>query len=1126
LPPLARPAAQADGPEGAKPTFFRTVFMSHPVPADPTPPEQPGARALALRNANALRHPLAREDAAPAIEDDGLDLRDLLRVVLKYKWMLLALTLVCGLIAAVQSLRSTPQYSATALVQIDRAAQRVVAFNQDVDTQQDVWDDGSQLQTQIQLLSSRALAERVIDEMGLNRRRAAADTLPGMALGSDTGPLGDNEASAAPANFLDRILSNYRQLNTPAVSDEQALDRNSAVGAFRGSVSIEPVRNSRLVNIVVTNSSPELAARIANTMARTFMAMNLERKLESSTYARGFLEDQIKVTKAKLEESERVINDYAKRNQILTLDDRSEVESQNYAGLSASLARAEEERIKAESVYNEVQRNPESAPQALENRAVQAFKEQRARLEAEYTLNQSILKPEFPKMVQLRSQIDDLNARIKSELNVVVASAKGQFESARQQEALLRERLGQSRAAVQVVQDRSVDLNLLKRELETNRQVYDSLLQRLKEVAVTGGLTTNNISIVDEAKAPLFPFSPQPSRHAAIGMALGLLLGLGLAFLRENLDDSIKHPDELEKLYGLPLLGLIPMVKRKGKTGQVAALVHEDPRSAFAEAYRSMRTALQFSTNEGAPKHLMVTSCGKSEGKTTTSIALAINFAQLGRKVLLIDADMRNPSVHKTMMLPNETGLANFLAGEPGAGTLIQHSNIDNLSVLTAGPTPPDPVELLMGPKLMLLLEKARELGYEQVVIDSPPLLGIADAIVLGNQIPHVVFAIKAGATRRSAIKDAMRRMRHGGIVPMGVVFTHVNDKHGADYGYGTYYGYHADTPTTQITPITQTVKAQEPVFRHSAPSDLMDVGPGPQTMQAKPATGFGAATASPARQPMWALTGGLAGALLVAAVAWWFWPATNTVPAPRDAASQLESDGPAPVATTAAAPALVPGEPAAAQLVATAFTPASETALSPARAEAPPLQTLKNDPEDIWPPLGQLWGVQLDAQRACSSAVEQGLQCFRLLDARLDDLDTMKRPGLVQLKQDGTTRWVLLRSMDAQTVTLRAGNQQWQWPRAAFAQNWSGAYTTLWRLPPGQRSVVNAARANEAAGQWLDEQLKRLQAQQQLPATADSLQARVSEFQRAHQLPGDGKALPTTFLVINRMAGVEEPQL
>ncbi|MCB2018617.1 MAG: hypothetical protein KDF54_14075, partial [Hydrogenophaga sp.] len=644
--------------------------MTQIVPSEPQPPEQPGTHALAVRGANALRFPATREElSATPTEDDGIDLRMVLRVVLKYKWMLLGLSLVCGLIAAVQSLRSTPMYQTAATVQIEKAAQRVVAFGADVDAEQQLWDDGSQLRTQIELLKSRAIAERVIDEMGLNRRRGTGE-LPELAAAGEPGTAGAGPSTHQPTGFLDRLLSNYRQLNTPAVKDEQFLDRNSAVAAFRGSVLIDPVKETRLVNIVVTNSNPELAARIANTMAKTFMAVNLERRLESSTYARRFLEDQIKVTKSKLEESERLINDYSKRNQILALGDKSEVASQNFAALSSSLARAEEERIRAEALYNEVVRNPESAPQVLDSKAIEALKEQRAKLEAEYTQNLTTFKPEFPRMVQLKAQIDGLSARIKSEVTVVVGSVKAQFDAARQQEALLRERVGQSRVAVETVQDRSVDLNLLKRELDTNRQVYDSLLQRLKEVSVTSGLTSNNISIVDEARPPLFPFSPQPQKYALIGAGLGLLLGLALAFLREMLDDSVKHPDEIEPSYGLPVLGLIPWVKNPGRDGRVAALVHDDPRSSFAEAYRSMRTALQFSTTEGAPRLMMVTSCGKAEGKTTTAIALAINFAQLGKQVLLIDADMRNPSVHRTMLLPNESGLSNFLAGEPGAGTM------------------------------------------------------------------------------------------------------------------------------------------------------------------------------------------------------------------------------------------------------------------------------------------------------------------------------------------------------------------------------------------------------------------------------------------------------------------------
>ena len=759
----------------------------------PLPP--PASRSLSLRQSHNLQTSVLRDDAEE-VDNDALNIKDLLRVVLKYKWLLLAMTLLCGLAATIQGLRSTPMYSASVLLQIDRSAQRVVDFNKEVDAELQMYDDGSQLQTQIELLKSRGLAERMVDQMGLDKTRPAAN--PMAALPQEAAASAPFDQASVPAGdklgFIDRLQQNYQQLATPSVKDAQVLGREDVVGAFMGSVKITPVRNTRLVNISVVNSNAELAARIANTMAKTYIAMNLERKMESSVYAKTFLEDQIKITKAKLEESERVINDYAKTNSILVLDEKSNVASQNFADFSAGLSRVEQERIKAESLYNEVQRSPGSAPQVLESKAVQAYKEQKAKLEAEYATNISVYKPDYPKMVQLKAQIAELDARIKAEIAMVVASVKSQFDAAKRQEEQFRARLGETRSEVLAVQDRSVDLNLLKRELDTNRQVYDSLLQRLKQVSVTGGLTTNNISVVDEATTPLFPFSPNLQRNAAIGMGVGLLLALGLVFLRENLDDSVRHYDEIESQYGLPLLGLIPLVKHKA--GEAVALVaHQEPRSSFAEAYRSMRTALQFSTTEGAPERLMVTSCGQSEAKSTTALALAINFAQLGKQVLLIDADMRNPSLHKTLKLGNEAGLSNFLSGDKPCEVFIKSSDITNLSVLLSGPNPPDPVELLMGPKFMLLLDRARELGFSQVIIDTPPVLGIADAIVLGNQVQHIVFAVKAGSTRKSSIKNSLRRLLHAGLMPMGVVMTHVSGEHGHDYGYESYYGYGDVTP-------------------------------------------------------------------------------------------------------------------------------------------------------------------------------------------------------------------------------------------------------------------------------------------------------------------------------------------
>ena len=736
-------------------------------------------------------------------DDDVLDLRDIWRMVLKHKWMLLSVAIVGLLAALLLSFVKTPLYLASTTLQVDKRAARVVQFGQDSEAGPDM-DDRTAMGTQLELLKSRVLAERVIDELRLDRQGlplpsapapGASDTLlapEGMDGSEDSGTQASEGWLGMGSNVLERIQDSYSKLREPSSTNTERLNREEVIAAFQRTAQVEQVRNSRMLRIQVENASPQLAARIANSMTESFIALNLERRLESSSYAKSFLETQLGLTKARLEESERKLNDYARTRNILTLDEKTNVLNQTYTEYSSAMTKAEQELIKAESEYEAIRVAPDTSRQVLESKSIQDYKAQISKLDQEYQQSAKVFKEDFPKMQQLRAQMNDLNGKINAEVQNILSSVRNQMQTAKRQENLIRTRLEQTRQEIMQGQDRSVDFNLLKREVDTNRELYNGLLQQVKEVGVAGGVETNNIQVVDKAEVPLFPHKPRIALNAAIGLLAGLVLGLGLVFLMESLDDSIKFADEVEKFLAVPLLGVIPKVKEKTDMPSLALLVHKDPRGHVAEAYRSVRTALQFSTSQGAPRRLVLTSTTKNEGKSTTALALAINFAQMGSKVVLVDGDMRNPTVHKYLGLSNANGLSNYLSGHEQEGALSKDSGIPNLRTITAGPIPPSPVDLLTGPRFGELMNMLEAQGAQFIIVDGPPVLGLADAIVLANQVQSVLYVAQASQTRKSHIKDAFRRLRMAGIVPCGVVLTKTTAQNTAYYTYDSYYGYGA----------------------------------------------------------------------------------------------------------------------------------------------------------------------------------------------------------------------------------------------------------------------------------------------------------------------------------------------
>lgn len=705
-------------------------------------------------------------------DEDEIDLLAYWRILVKRKWLVLGVLGTVVALALIVTLMMPPVYRATATLQIDRESVQILQAEGLGNAEAAAPDF---LTTQYELLKSRALAERVANELAIDA--ATVERLDSTTWWQRaTGALRPQPASAG-----DDVGA--------AESEADAMaDLRQAVGIVRSGLTVEPVRNSRLVRIHFDSTLPAFSARVVNAVADGFIAHAIERKFDASSYASKYIEEQLALAKGRLEESERALVAFATKENIVTSGEGSQsLESQNLGALNASLAAAQDERIRAQAAWSQVSGGGQLPAGAISNSILNSLQQQRATLNAEYQQQLKTYKPEYPSMLALKGQIDEVDRQIAQERNAVRASIKAEYDAAQARENMLVAQIDALRGRTLDVDNRSIDYNILRREVDTNRQLYDSLLQRYKEVGVAAGagVGTNNISIVDRAMVPTGRFKPNLPLNLAIGLMLGLMLGVLVAFVLEFLDDTLKGPEDIEQHLRMAVLGIIPHLKKQSVADALA-----DPRSAFAEAYRSVRTALQFSTDHGVPKVLLVTSASASEGKSTTATTLARNFAQLGKRVLLIEADLRNPSLHRLMGVRSETGLSSLLAGAASASQVIMDTDDERLKLVLAGPLPPNPAELLSGSRLLSMLTVAAE-KYDQVIIDGPPVLGIADAPILSNVAGGTLMVVQAGETRIKTAQAALKRLAAARAHVLGAILTHYDAKvAGYGYDYSSYYSY------------------------------------------------------------------------------------------------------------------------------------------------------------------------------------------------------------------------------------------------------------------------------------------------------------------------------------------------
>lgn len=622
---------------------------------------------------------------AYAKAQDTLDLREFWKTLVRQKKLVLGIIGATLLLALLLTLFSSPVYRATTTLQVEREAAQIVNF--DFLNTGDIRDTRDFYQTQFELIRSHTLIEKVIDKLQLT---------------DDV--------------IRQSLLGKIKNMFTPA---DAANSKTALANAISENLNIEPIKNSRLVNIHFDASSPEKAAEVANAIVAEFVSTNENRRLELTGGAQAFLQQRIQEAKLKLQESEKALNAYAKDKTIINLDDKESNTS------SHKIMRLSEELVKAESDAIIIETDP---------------------------------------------------------------ARQSELASARKRAELLRDALSEEEKKALIYQDSRVTYNSLEREVETNQVVYQTLLQRLKEINVAGEAVSNNLNIVDKALPPLQKFKPKLSTNLVFAGLLGLFLGIAAAFLREFMDDSVKDINELERETQLPVLGLIPAVNENDPK-KVSQLVLNSPKSALAESFRSLRTTIRFKLREQQQEPIIfVTSARANEGKTTVAMNLASAFAHTGNRVLLIDADLRNPSLHKLIGSRNEQNLVGYLSGEYPLDKLSQASNVPNLDIVVAGTPPTDPSELLANTKMEMLLKTASQ-HYDLVIMDGPPILGLADAMILTSLANITLLTVHANDTSTTTVNNALKRLQETGANVSGIILNQVKDAERLGYG-DDYYHY------------------------------------------------------------------------------------------------------------------------------------------------------------------------------------------------------------------------------------------------------------------------------------------------------------------------------------------------
>ena len=695
-------------------------------------------------------------------QEQDIHIRDYVHVVLKRKWLLLMVLVVCFTMAAIKTFRERQIYQAAAQLMIEREAPNVIQIQQVTQIGEDY---GDFYNTQYKVLQSRGLAEAVAERLRI----------------------WENPEFGGGAK--------------QAVSVDDTKSRiEDAAAAILGRITIEPVKNSFLVNVKAWAYDPKVTALLANALAEIYIEQNLRLKVDTTKQAGGFLGEQSAQARKRLAEAERALQRFNETNNVISMEERQSDMTRKLGELNSELAKTRLQRQDLESRNEKLrelrQKSGAGAPEGVEYYMSQfaentaALRAELATLEAELAEQSKVYTPKHPKIVSLTGKIQSLRKRLAEEVNRATQGLRNEYEIAAKREQSLQAQIRDEEKQIQTLNSKGLEHAVLKREVESNARIYEMLISREKETGVLSGIRANNIRIVDRAQVPRAPFSPNRPKALALGLILGLAGGLGLVFFLEYLDDTVTDPDDLERHFRIPFLGPVPILEPKvaGERSR-DLLAFQEPKSVYAEAYRAVRTSLLFSSPDNPPRVFVVTSSGQQEGKTVTAVNLAITMALSEKRVLLVDADMRKPRIHKIFGIENTFGLSNLIGGSPDVGLALKKTAVPNMIVMPAGPVPPNPSELLGSVRLRKFLGLLRE-KFDVIILDCTPLIAVTDATVLATQVDGVILVIKSGATRRKIIKRGVKQLEDVQAKIIGAVLNQVNVRR-SSYYYSSYYAHY-----------------------------------------------------------------------------------------------------------------------------------------------------------------------------------------------------------------------------------------------------------------------------------------------------------------------------------------------